>query len=234
MKTIGLEAEMTTGSKIFCKPGLHKNALEAVQSAFPNLQDSLRPYHVIVTEEFRPAVLKVVNGLPRGLKVKCKEESVIARIGDSQWVSVECSCLDRLPRKTPQTEEAVVTTEAPAPDERQPSKTRKSKKSKGAAKAAGQGQDLEIGPLFDDLLLPSFPAMPMDPALALSMMNPMFPGMVPEADWSSQYLFRQALQEQQAMLTHAIACNLQAQGMMLEGMVPVDGQLDGGLRLDQM
>merc|ERR1719163_1805322 len=83
MQSMGLQAEMTTGSKIFCKPALHKNAMEAVQSAFPNLQDSLRPYHVIVTEEFRPTVLSIVNGLPRGLKVKCKEESVIARISDS-------------------------------------------------------------------------------------------------------------------------------------------------------
>merc|ERR1719331_3145201 len=97
---------MTTGSKIFCKPGLHKNALEAVQAAFPNLQDSLRPYHVITTEEFRSIVVKVVNGLPRGLKVKCKEESVIARVSETQWVSVECACLERLPRKAPQESEA--------------------------------------------------------------------------------------------------------------------------------
>merc|ERR1719274_503957 len=116
MKTIGLQAEMATGSKIFCKPALHSNAMEAVQNAFPNLQESLRPYHVIVTEEFRPIVLKVVNGLPRGLKVKCKEESVIARISDSQWVSVECTCLDRLPRKAPRPEGAD-TAEAPATDE---------------------------------------------------------------------------------------------------------------------
>merc|ERR1719174_1755888 len=107
---MGLQAEMTTGSKIFCKPGLHSNAMAAVESTFPNLQDSLRPYHVIVTEEFRPMVLKIVNGLPRGLKVKCKEESVIARICGSQWVSVECSCLDRLPRKMPQEAEAPVET----------------------------------------------------------------------------------------------------------------------------
>jgi hypothetical protein len=205
--------------------------LEAVQSAFPNLQDSLRPYHVIVTEEFRPIVLKIVNGLPRGLKVKCKEESVIARISESQWVSVECSCLDRLPRK-PQKEEAPAeaipgSVEAPAADERQQTKTKKSKKSKGAAKSVpAQGQELEIGPLFDDL----FPTM--DPSLALSFMNPMFPAVV-EPDWSSTYLFRQALAEQEAFLSHAIACNLQAQRVMLDGMVQPDSRHHGGIPLDQ-
>jgi hypothetical protein len=212
--------------------------LEAVQNAFPNLQESLRPYHVIVTEEFRPSVLKIVNGLPRGLKVKCKEESVIARISESQWVSVECECLDRLPRK-PQKEEAPVedlqgNAEAPAPEERQQTKTKKSKKSKSAAKAvAAQGQGLEIGPLFDDLF-PAFPVAPMDASLALSMMNPMFPAVVPEPDWSSSYLFRQALEEQQAFLSHAIACNLHAQRMMLDGMVQLDGRTDGGIPLDQL
>merc|ERR1719161_160662 len=84
MKSVGLQAEMPTGSKIFCKPGLHSNALEAVKSTFPDMQDALRPYHVIVTEELRSAVLEVVNGLPRSLKVKCKEESVIARISETQ------------------------------------------------------------------------------------------------------------------------------------------------------
>jgi hypothetical protein len=239
MQSIGLVAEMSTGSKIFCKPGLFKNALEAVQNAFPNLQDSLRPYHVIVTEEFRPAVLKVVNGLPRGLKVKCKEDQCIARISESQWASVECSGLDRLPHKPSQhTEEASVealpgSVEAPTTDERQP-KTRKAKKSKSTTKAPAKGQDLEIGPLFDDLLLPSFPLPPMDPAMALSFMNPMFPAVVQEPEWSSTYLYRKALEEQQAMLTHAIACNLHAQRMMVDGMVPLDGHLDGGLPLDQM
>jgi len=236
MKTIGLQAEMTTGSKIFCKPGLHKNALEAVKAAFPDLQDSLRPYHVIVTEEFRPLVLKIVNGLPRGLKVKCKEESVIARISDSQWVSVECSCLDRLPRN-PQNKEAPVealpgSVEAPATEER-PQTKKKSKKSKAAKAKATEN---EIGPLFDELF-PAFPAVPtpMDPSLAFSFMNPMFAGMVPEPDWSTSYLFRQALEEQQAMLSHAIACNLHAQRMMVEkNMVQQDGRLDGGILLDSL
>jgi hypothetical protein len=238
MQSVGLQAEMATGSKIFCKPELHKNALEAVQSAFPDLQDSLRPYHVIVTEEFRPVVLKIVNCLPRGLKVKCKEESVIARIGESQWVSVECSCLDRLPRN-PQKKEALVealpggSVEAPATEEHQPNKTKKAKKSRGAAKASVQEQELQVGPLFNDLF-PSIPLMPVDPALALSFMNPMFPAMVPEPDWSTTYLFRQALEEQQAMLTRAIACNLHAQRVMLDGMVQQDGQIDRGIPLDRL
>jgi hypothetical protein len=244
MKSAGLQAEMTTGSKIFCKPRVHSNAMEAVKSTFPNLQDSLRPYHVIVTEEFRPAVLKVVNGLPRGLKVKCKEESVIARISDAQWVSVECTCLDRLPRRAPQPEEASAeprtgTPEAPASDERKPTKAKKAKKAK-ATKAASFGQDSEIGPLFDDLLLPSFPLAPMDPALAFSFMNnAMFPAVLPEPDWSSSYLLRQAMEEQQAMLTHAIACNLHAQRAVFEGMAPLPSMPqtsphDGALRLDRL
>jgi hypothetical protein len=120
--------------------------------------------------------------------------------------------------------------EAPATEEHQPNKTKKAKKSRGAAKASVQEQELQVGPLFNDLF-PSIPLMPVDPALALSFMNPMFP--VPEADWSSSYLFRQALEEQQAMLTHAIACNLHAQRMMFEGPVR-DGQGDEGIRLDRL
>jgi hypothetical protein len=72
--------------------------------------------------------------------------------------------------------------------------------------------------------------MPMDPALALSFTNPMFPGMYPEPNWSSSYLFRQALEEQQAALTNAIAVNLHAQRMMFEGM----GHQDEGIRLDRL
>jgi hypothetical protein len=238
MKSVGLEAEMPTGSKIFCKPGLHKNAMEAVRRTFPNLEDMLRPYHVIVTEEFRPLVLQIVNGLPRGFKVKCREESVVARVGESQWVTVDCSCLDRLPRNAPKTEDACAEAlpgkvEAPTPDAHQPSKPRKAKKAKGAAKAAGLRKDLEIGPSFDELI-PSFPLMPMDPAFAFPFTNPMFAGVSMEPDWSSSYLFRQALEEQQAMLTNAIAVNLQAQRIMFEGMVHQDGQLDEGLLLDRL
>jgi hypothetical protein len=238
MMGIGLEAEMPSGSKIFVKPELHKNAMEAVQTTLPNMQDWLRPYHVIVTEEFRPAVLKVVNGLPRGLKVKCKEEFVIARVSDSQWVSVDCPSLDRLPSK--ERKEALAETlpgpvEAPATTERQPTKTRKQKKSKGAAKASAQGADLEIGPLFDDII-PSFPLTPVDPMVALSFMNPMFTPMLQEQNWSNSYLLRQAMQEQQAMLTEAIACQLQAQAqrMMFENMVQPDAHLDGGIPLEQL
>jgi len=73
---------------------------------------------------------------------------------------------------------------------------------------------------------------PVDPAVALSFMNPMFPT-VAEPDWSTSYLFRQALEEQQAMLTHAIACNLHAQRMMFDGSA-YDGQFDGGIRLDRL
>jgi hypothetical protein len=70
----------------------------------------------------------------------------------------------------------------------------------------------------------------MDP-MALSFMNTMYPGMVPEPDWSSTYLFRQALEEQQAMLTRAIACNLHAQRVM---EVQQDGHLDCGIPLDRL
>jgi hypothetical protein len=55
--------------------------------------------------------------------------------------------------------------------------------------------------------------------------------MVPEPDWSSTYLFRQALEEQQAMLTRAIACNLHAQRVM---EVQQDGHLDCGIPLDRL
>jgi len=234
MQSVGLEAEMPTGSKIFCKPELYSNAMEALHSAFPDLQDTLRPYHVIVTEDLQPAVLKVVSGLSRGLKVKCKEDSVIGRISESQWVSVDC-CLDRFSRKAPRTEEsggeaAPGPAEAPATAERQPTKTRKTKKAKGTAKAPSARQDLEIGPLFDDLLLPPFPMVPMmDPAMALTFMNPMFPAVVQEPSWSSSYLMRQALEEEQAMLTQAIACNLHVQQMMGQQC-----QLDQGIPLDKL
>jgi hypothetical protein len=125
--------------------------------------------------------------------------------------------------------------EAPATTERQPTKTRKQKKSKGAAKASAQGADLEIGPLFDDII-PSFPLTPVDPMVALSFMNPMFTPMLQEQTWSQNYLLRQAMQEQQAMLTEAIACQLQAQAqrMMFENMVQPDAHLDGGIPLEQL
>jgi hypothetical protein len=234
MKSIGLQAEMTTGSKIFCKPGLYKNAMEAVKNAFPDMEEQLRPYHVIVTEEFRPTVLKIVDGLPRGFKVKCKEESVIARLSESQWVAAECTW-DRMPRNPPKTEEACgealprIEEATATTDAGQPSKSRKAKKAKNAKGAAKGKGHLEIGPLFDEAT-PSFPLMPMDPALALSFTNPMFPGMYPEPNWSSSYLFRQALEEQQAALTNAIAVNLHAQRMMFEGM----GHQDEGIRLDRL
>jgi hypothetical protein len=163
---------------------------------------------------------------------------VIARISESQWVSEEC-CLDRFARKGPRTEESGAealpgTADAPAKEASQPTKTRKAKKAKGAANASNAKQDLEIGPLFDDLLLPSFGFAPVDPAVALGFMNPMFPAVVQEPCWSSSYLFRQALEEEQAMLTQAIACNLHVQRMMCEGMGQLESPVDGGIPLDRL
>merc|ERR1719207_403277 len=85
MREAGLSTELETGTKIFCKPGLYNAARKAIQ----RFEESLRPYHVIVTKEFRPMVMQIVKAFPRALKVKCKDENVIARVGDSDtWVPV--------------------------------------------------------------------------------------------------------------------------------------------------
>merc|ERR1719405_78554 len=107
MREAGLSTELETGTKIFCKPGLYSAARKAIES----IEESLRPYHVIVTEEFRPLVMQVVKGFPRALKVKCKDENVIARVGQADaWVplplaleSVESSmneCKEAAPKDT--------------------------------------------------------------------------------------------------------------------------------------
>lgn len=77
MRSAGQSPELVTGTKLFCKPDMYTTVLEAIQS----IEASLRPYHVVVTEDLRPLVMQVVKSFPRALKVKCKEEAVIARIG---------------------------------------------------------------------------------------------------------------------------------------------------------
>merc|ERR1719389_1144533 len=98
MHLAGLSTELETGTKIFCKPGLYNAARKAIQSC----EESLRPYHVIVTEEFRSLVLQVVKGFPRALKVKCKDEHVIARVGDAEaWVPLSVELIDELKESEP-------------------------------------------------------------------------------------------------------------------------------------
>merc|ERR1719454_650618 len=103
MESAGLSTELETGTKIFCKPSTYDAARNAIQ----DIEGILRPYHVIVTEEFRPLVTQVVKAFPRALKVKCKEESVIARVGNADaWVPLSVESLSECKEAEPQTAEA--------------------------------------------------------------------------------------------------------------------------------
>jgi hypothetical protein len=208
MREAGLSTELETGTKIFCKPGLYTAARKAIQ----RFEDSLRPYHVIVTEEFRPLVTQVVKAFPRALKVKCKEENVIARVGLSDtWVplSYEPNLSDSKDAEPKEAQKDECTT----------AKQRKSKnaKSKNASKAeqAPAEEKALIGALLPDHSMPldsfltSFPPVqPVDPALALSMLNPALPAPL-EAD--PAFIQFVQVMEQQAAFNQAVMLNMHAQ-----------------------
>jgi hypothetical protein len=81
LKSTGYSHELNNGVKIFCTPGQYPSV-----EALP--LDTYRPYHVIVSATFLPLVRRTVEGLDRKLKVKIKDEKVIANIPSS--VSLHC------------------------------------------------------------------------------------------------------------------------------------------------
>jgi hypothetical protein len=216
MGEAGLSTELETGTKIFCKPELYNAARKAIQ----RFEESLRPYHVIVTEEFRPMVMQIVKAFPRALKVKCKDENVIARVGHSeQWVmlSVESPVNDECKEPAPEAQKDECTTA-----KKQKAKSTKSKNSTKAEQAASEEKDL-VGafvtdhPMSLDSLLQSFPPVTtMDPAFALPLLNPALSTPL-EAD-PAFVQFVQAM-EQQAVLNHAVMLNMHAQRIFQDNLL---------------
>ena len=218
MRHAGLSTELETGTKIFCKPGLYTAARKAIQ----RFEESLRPYHVIVTEEFRPLVMQVVKAFPRALKVKCKDESVIARVGCSdEWIPLSyelnlSDCKEEEPKEVKKEESTTAKS-------KNKSKNTKSKNSPKAEKAASGAKDLS-GALLPDaplslesFLSSSFPVPPMDPALAFPMLTPALPAPL-EADPAFAQ-FVQAMEQQQAVFNHAVMLNMHAQRIFQDNLL---------------
>jgi hypothetical protein len=82
MAAAGFSCELDTGAKIFCEPEYYP----AISRTVKDLESSLRPYHVIVTEKFRQRLLQTAKACPRSMKVKVKEDRVIACFGKGQWL----------------------------------------------------------------------------------------------------------------------------------------------------
>jgi hypothetical protein len=82
MAAAGFSCELATGAKIFCEPGYYAAICRAVK----DLESTLRPYHVIVTEKFRQLLLQTAKACPRSMKVKVKEDRVIACFGKGRWI----------------------------------------------------------------------------------------------------------------------------------------------------
>jgi hypothetical protein len=172
MRKAGQSAELATGTKLFCKPECYASVRKVVESI--GIEESLRPYHVLVTGELRSLVMQIVKSFPRALKVKLKEESVIARVGQSgKWIPVR--------------QETVLSTEneSAAPKPKQAAKdvstTVKSQKPK-KSKAKGAETELIGAGATDpsislDCLLESFPVPAMDPAFAFPIFPPTFPAL---------------------------------------------------------
>jgi hypothetical protein len=229
MSLAGLSTELETGTKIFCKPGLYSAARKAIQ----RFEESLRPYHVIVTAEFRPLVMQIVKAFPRALKVKCKDESIIARVGEADaWVqlSVESplnECKEAEPMNTQGDECMTVDGGAELP-RAQGAKKGKAKNAKGknspkGAQAAPEEMDT-IGALLPDhsmsleSFLPSFPPMQaVDPAFAFPPLNPALTAPL-EAD-PAFVQFVQAMEQQQAVFNHAVMLNMHAQRIFQDNLL---------------
>jgi len=209
MGLAGLSTELETGTKIFCKPGLYSAARKAIQ----RFEEDLRPYHVIVTEEFRPLVMQIVKAFPRALKVKCKEEAVIARVGNSdEWVPL--SSVEAPVNECKESKE--VAPKDTQKDECTTAKKGKAKNAKGKKQAASEEKDL-IGAILPeqsmplDSFLPSFPVPMMDPAFAL-------PTLPLEADPAFMQ-FVQAMEQQQAVFNHAVMLNMHAQRILQDNLL---------------
>jgi hypothetical protein len=220
MRLAGVGTELETGTKILCKPGLYNAARKAIQ----RVEESLRPYHVIVTEEFRPLVMQVVKSFPRALKVKCKDENIIARVGQADaWVplplaleSFESSmneCKEAAPKETQKDEKTAKKGKA---------KSAKGKNSPKVEQTASEEKDA-VGALLadqsmplDGLLQAFSPMNAMDP-LAFPIANPALPAAI-ETD-PAFVQFVQAMEQQQAVFNHAVMLNMHAQRIFQDNLL---------------
>jgi hypothetical protein len=195
MEAAGQSPELATGTKLFCKPDCYL----AMRKSIQRLEASLRPYHVIVTAEFRPLVMEVVKNFPRALKVKCKEETVIARVGLSgKWIQVH--------------QGTIATAENESKSASTPVKEQMPKNSKAKAEVDADTGFIGIGLADQSLALESFlntfPVPAVDPALAFPIFNP-FPAL-PEVDPAVVMRLMQEMEHHQQMLNGALLLSAQA------------------------
>jgi hypothetical protein len=213
MREAGLSTELETGTKIFCKPGLYNAARKAIQ----RFEESLRPYHVIVTEEFRPLVMQVVKAFPRALKVKCKEENVIAQVGNSDaWVALSVESMDECKEAEPKESQKDECTTA----KQRKAKNSKNKNSEMSGQVASEEKDL-VGALLPDHSMPLDSLLPpfqtVDPALSFPMLNPAVPAPF-EVD-PAFVQFVQVMEQQQAVFNHAVMLNMHAQQIFRDNLL---------------
>jgi hypothetical protein len=188
MEAAGLSPELATGTKLFCKPDCYSSVRKAVE----RMEDSLRPYHVIVTAEFRPLVMEIVKGFPRALKVKCKEEAVVAKIGLSgKWIPVH--------QETATPLENEVNAQMP--------KNAEAKAERGA-EADFVGVSVADQRLALDSLLQSFPVPAVDPALTFPIFHPPLPTL-PDFEPALVMRFMQEFEQHQMMLNEAFLLSMQ-------------------------
>jgi hypothetical protein len=148
------------------------------------MEASLRPYHIVATGDLRPLVMKVLNGFPRSLKVKCKEEAVIARIGQSgKFVPVESVVPEETEKKAAESKDTSRATFGFETD------------------FFGAGHPSLV---LENLPLP-FPVPALDPAFPIAA----FPAPL-EVDPALVNLM-QAFEQQQAIFNHALMLNMHAQ-----------------------
>lgn len=189
MHSAGQSPELATGTKLFCKPECYSSVRKAVE----RMEDSLRPYHVIVTSEFRPKVMEIVKAFPRALKVKCKEEAVIAKIGLSgKWIPVH--------QETLAAESCM-----PAPVNAQ---MPQNAKAKAGAEAKLGGVAVPDEPLALNSILPPFSAPAVDPALGFPVFLPNLP-LLTEFDPALVMRLMQDMEQHQKMLNDAFFLSMQ-------------------------
>lgn len=71
----GLSPEHHTGAKIFVKPEQYESVIDALEGSAEGWP--LKPWHVVVSEEFEGAVDKAVKSLPSKAQVREKQRSVV-------------------------------------------------------------------------------------------------------------------------------------------------------------
>jgi hypothetical protein len=192
MQAAGQSVELETGTKLFCKPECYTSVRKAIQ----RMETSLRPYHVIVTGDLRHQVMEVVKAFPRALKVKCKEETVIARVGlAGKWLPMH------------QSEAAAPAENAgPATVQLQLPKSIKAKTERGAETDFIGARPID-NQLALESFLPPFPMPAVEPALAFPI-YPSYPAL-PEVDPALVMHFMQEMEKHQKMIHEALLLSTQ-------------------------